>query len=151
MATPDRVLDITTDRTRPTVRIDHVEYLLRTSNDLTLDTYKTLERIGPRIGALLLLDALTPPQGQELSQLLDQACRIALVAPTTVHDRLGDVHRASVFQVFTQLLTPSLVRALRAASPRATGLKPSRGSSASTVAPLRAGSPRRRSASSGRA
>ena len=154
MATPDRVLDITTDRIRATVRIDQVAYPLRDSHDLTLDMYKTLERVSPRIGALLLLETLTKAQGSELGQLLEQACRCALVAPAVVHDRLGDFHRLNVFQVFMQLLTPSLGRAARAVmqgTPRATGRKPSRAFSVSTAAPSTAGSRPRRSVSSGRA
>lgn len=153
MATPDRVLDITTDRARPVVRIDQVTYPLRTTNDLTLDAYKTLERLTPRIGALLLQDALTPAEGKELGQLLDQVCRLALVAPPAVLDRLSDVHRVQVFTVFTELLMPSLPRASRApgleARP-ATGRKPSRASNASTVAASSSGSRRSPSASSRR-
>lgn len=156
MATPAPVLDLTTDRTRPMVRIDHVDYPLRTSNDLTLDAYKTLERIAPRIGALLLLETLTAEQGSELSQLLDQACRLGLVAPESVHDTLGDVHRLSLFQVFTELLTPSLVRAARVAAisqaSHSRGLTPSPDSSGSIPAAATKTGPRaRRSASSGRA
>lgn len=156
MATPDRVLDIITeDQARPTVWINQVEYLLRTKKDLALDVYKTLERITPPISALLAADTLTPEQGSELGQLLDRVCRIALVAPDAgIHDRLCDLDRLGVYQVFMELLTPSLLRVARAVAqkePRATGPTPSRASSASTAAPLKGGSQRRRSASSGRA
>ncbi len=154
MATPNRVLDLTTDHDRLTVRIDGADYPLRTANDLTLDAYKTLERIGPQIGALLRLDALTPEQGQELSQLLDQACRLAIVAPDPVQDRLSDVNRVQIFRVFTQLLAPTLVQAARAidlARHPVAGMKPFRASSGSTAGRPKAGSPRPRSASSARA
>lgn len=157
MATPAPVLDITTTRTRPTVRIDQVEYPLRTSHDLTLDVYKTLERLLPRISALLALDGLSPADGTELGRLLDQVCRIALVTDPSddIHRRLVDLDRLGIFQVFLELLTPNLLQATRVSGPTAalpaTGPKPSRASSASTAAPSRGGSQPRRSASSGRA
>ncbi len=155
MASSDRVLDITTNRERPSIRIDQVDYPLRNSNDLTLDVYKTLERVAPRITELLLMDTLTPADGSELSQLLDQICRIALVTPSTsdLHDRLSDINRLTIYQVFTELLTPNLLQAARAETPgarRAAGTKLSRASSGSTAAPPKPGSPRRRSASSAR-
>lgn len=150
MATPDPVLDLTTTRTRPTVRIDHVDYPLRNSYDVTLDAYKTLERISPRIGVLLLRDTLTTDQASELSQLLVQACRIALVAAPAVHATLGDVHRVKIFEVFMQLLTPSLPGAARAEleAPRSNGAKRSPSSSGSTAGASKTGSRRSRAASS---
>lgn len=151
--TPDPILDLTTERDRPTVRIDAVDYLLRTFNDLTLNAYKTLERLTARIPLLLLLDTYTADQEQELSGLLDQVCRLVLVAPAAVHDQLGDVHRLRVFHVFTQRLTPSLLRAtsaMREAIP-STGPTPSHGSSGSIPAAATKTGPRGpRSASSRR-
>ena len=141
------VLDLTTDSQRPTVRIDQVAYELRTSNDLTLQSFKELERITPRVGALMLQEALSVDEGRELSQLLDTVCRMALVAPEAVQAGLGDVHRVLIFKVFSELLTPSLQRAgAELMRQPADGMRSSRGSSASTAAPRRAGSRRPRSA-----
>lgn len=123
--------------TRPTVRIDQVEYELRMTNDLTLHQYKTLERISPRIGALIIQETLTEDEGVEARALLDQACRIALDAPVEIHDRLNDVNRVLVYKVFIELCSPSLraIRArLRAEANPFDGTRPSLDSCGSTGA-----------------
>lgn len=104
-----RQLQLTTNQVRHVVRIDDIPYSLRTANDLTLSMYKTLERISPRIGGLLLLDTLSTEEEQELSRLLDQAARLALDAPEDVQVRLGDMNRINVFRVFAEIVTPSLL------------------------------------------
>ena len=39
------ILDLTTDTDRPVVKIDGIGYPLRTSNDLTLENFRFLERV----------------------------------------------------------------------------------------------------------
>lgn len=145
------ILDLTTPQTRPFVKINGIAYDLRTSNDLTLQAFRTLERITPQIGALLQQPELSDAEATTLSTLLAQGCAIGLDAPADVLKGLGDVGRIQVFKVFAELSTPSLQRAgANLAARPAPGTKPSRGSSGSTGARNASGSPRRRSGSSGR-
>lgn len=147
----DSVLDLTTNTTRPTVKVDHVPYALKTPSDLTLSEFRTIERIGPRIGQLLLADDLPESDNQELEALLDTACRIALDAPSKVHDRLGVIHRVNVVQAFIELLSPSLQRTrARAGVGRSSGANSSRASRASTGETQRRGSRKSRSGPSAR-
>ena len=148
------VLDLLTDTARLTIKIDHVDYELRGPSDLTLEDYKTLERIGPRMAVLLMQDALPTADAAELSRLLDLTCRLALIAPEEVLARLGDLHRVPIAKIFIELLSPSLLRtramlSLEAPSPLA-GTNSSRASHASTAARRQPGSVRRRSGSSAR-
>jgi hypothetical protein len=153
-ASPPPLLDLATDRVRPIVKIDSVPYELRTSDDLALEAYRTIERLGPRIAVLLRQETLTPADSRELSTHLRTAVEIGLVAPPEVHAALGDIHRIQIAKVFFELCVPSLLRARASlealtAVPRP-GTKSSPGSNASTAARPRRGSGTRRSASSAR-
>jgi hypothetical protein len=141
---PVPILDLTTNIVRPVVRIDGAAYELRVADDLSLLEYKILERLCPRAGDLLIQDTLTDAEGAELSRLLDEACRLALVAPDAVHAKLKDVARARVFDAFTELLqVPSLTAGATLATPLA-GTKSSPVSPGSTVASRTRGSRRSR-------
>jgi hypothetical protein len=147
------VLDLLTDTQRPTVRVDGTLYALRTSRDLTLEAYKTLEPIPGRLGALMVQPSLSDVDSAELSRLLDQTCRLVLMAPDDVQARLGEVNRSLIAKVFFELLTPSLLRAratLGMEAHRSAGTSSSRGSNGSTAARQRRGSATPRSGSSAR-
>src|SRR5919109_5473343 len=103
------LLDLTTEQELKTIRIDAIEYPIKRSNDLTLAEYKRLERIAPRIAALIAADELTPDETKELSHLLDTTVRMALDAPADVQERLGDLNRTRIFEAFTTLLSLSLL------------------------------------------
>ena len=127
-------LDLFTDTERLTVRIDGIDYPLRTSNDLTLDSYKTLERIGPRIGVLFLQQSYSKADLREMSALLDTVTQIAIVAPEEVLRRLGDANRTMIAKVFFELLAPVLqrMRAVMEEESPVPGMKPSLGFNGST-------------------
>ncbi len=154
MAQPP-VLNLTTEDVRPIVRFNGREYELRTSRDLTLEQFKAIERISPRLGALLERSTpLSADESTEASELLAAATAIAMVAPAAVLARLGDVQRAQVTTFFFARLTPSL-RMLSATvmeeATRVPGTRRSSGSSGSIPgARSKTGFGGRRSASSGR-
>ncbi len=132
------VLDLTTDTDRPVVKIDGIGYPLRTTNDLTLENFRFLERVSARVGTLLTRAAsLTTAEELELQKRLKEVAAVALEAPAPVLRKLTGIQRIMVFKVFTDLLTPTLIQAARAMDPGQTaaslshGTKLSRGSFAS--------------------
>lgn len=156
-APPDDVLDLKLFPTRPIVRIDNKPYELKTSNDLSLAEFKTIERIGPRISLLTAAPELTATEAGELSAHLDAAVRMILIAPDEIHRQLGDLNRTLIAARFFELLPPSLLQEAATAQGATTrpgfrpGSKYSRGSSRSTAATRPSGSATSRSASSTRA
>lgn len=145
------ILDLTTDRPRYTVRIDGPAYQLRDTSDLTIQQYRTLERLAPRTGLLLANEQPSDADSVELDHLLDAICRIALDAPDPVHAKLRIMERIAIFNVFTELSLPSLLRmrALPTVSP-ADGTTSSRASRGSTGATRARGRRTSRSAPSAR-
>jgi hypothetical protein len=150
------LLDLTSESDdRPVVRIDEIGYPLRGAGDLTLHDFKYLERVCPRVGALLQRATLTKSEAKELAGRLRELATVALDAPAAVLARLTDIQRVLVFKVFTELLTPGLVMATRAITAPPTGApsrgtRPSRGSSGSMAATSTRGSRGRRSGRSAR-
>ena len=145
------ILDLTTDTDRPVVKIDGIGYPLRTSNDLTLENFRFLERVSTRVGELLTSKkSLSTRDDAELEQRLKEIARLALEAPPAVHKRLTAIHRVMIFKVFTELLVPTLSQAPGAPAPaptranRAPGMRQSPGSYASTAGLLKPGSRGRR-------
>lgn len=140
------ILDLATETDRPIVTIDSIGYQLRTSRDLSLNDFKFLERVSPRVGALMQRDTLTKKEDQELSGRLKEITERALVAPAEVLAALTDIQRVLIFKVFTELLTPGLLlatRAIQTPNPYP-GTKRSLGSSGSTRAGRRARGSRKR-------
>lgn len=134
MAEARPALDLTTETDeRPIVKIDKVPYQLRIAKDLSLQDFKYLERVSIRTGELLTREALTKDESKELAGHLLGIVRLALDAPADVLDKLTDVQRVLVFKVFTELLTPGLLLAVRAiqTSVPFPGMKRSPGSSGS--------------------
>lgn len=143
------ILDLTTETERPVVKIDGVGYPLRTSSDLTLEQFRFLERVSVRVGDLLQRSsALTKAENRELETRLKECARVALEAPPAVLAKLTPIQRVMVFKVFTELLTPTLIQAIRAigtdqnlaaAALRSHGTKQSPGSYASMAGLLKPG------------
>lgn len=148
------ILDLTTDTDRPVVTIDGLAYPLRTARDLTLQDFKTLERLSIRTSDLMTrARTLTKDENRELGIRLKEVAKIALEAPPAVLAKLSDVQRVMVFKVFTELLTPTLILAVRAIGTdqtaaaialRSPGRRQSPGSYASTAGLLKPGSRKRR-------
>jgi hypothetical protein len=154
-----QVLDLTTDTERPVVKIDGIPYPLRLARDLSLQDFKNLERLTMRTAELMTrARSLTKNESLELAARLKEVAKIALDAPPNVLAKLSDVQRVSVFKVFTELLTPTLILAARAltmdqaaapAAPggrRSPGARQSPGSYAATAGLLKPGSRKRRRA-----
>lgn len=146
------ILDLTTETDRPVVKIDGIGYPLRTTNDLTLENFRFLERVSARVGALLQrAAALKPFEEAELEKRLKEITAIALEAPAPVLRKLTAIQRIMVFKVFTELLTPTLIQAVRAMGEGQTppanlspGTRRSPGSYASTAGLLKPGRGKRR-------
>lgn len=124
MADKTPALDLVLSPDRPIVRVDKKSYELRTINELTLVQFKRLETIGPQLGALLQSDALTKDQGEDLSRLLAEVCQLALLAPPTLHAKLGDLNRILIVDCFMTLLPPTLVQRMRATPMRQDATRP---------------------------
>jgi hypothetical protein len=140
------ILDLTTETDRPVVKIDGIGYPLRTSNDLTLENFRFLERVSSRVGTLLTRAAsLKAPEELELEKRLKEIAAVALEAPPAVLRKLTAIQRIMIFKVFTELLTPTLIQAVRAMGEGQTpaslspGTKLSPGSYASTAGLLKPG------------
>jgi hypothetical protein len=141
MATPQSApaLDLSSTQARPFVRIDHVDYDIRITDDFTLPELRELERLIPRVVPLVrALEAGTADDAQceELSTLLTALLTLALAAPLAVIEKIGDVNKVRIFRVFIDLL-PSSLREARATlealqSPGRTSKPGSNGSMAAT-------------------
>jgi hypothetical protein len=154
-----QVLDLTTDTDRPVVAIDGIAYPLRMARDLSLADFKNLERLSIRTADLMTrARSLTKDENRELALRLKEVAKIALDAPPNVLAKLSDVQRVSLFKVFTELLTPTLILAARALATdqaaaaaathagarRSRGARQSPGSYAATAGLLDRGSRKRR-------
>ena len=145
------ILDLTTETDRPVVKINGVGYPLRTTNDLTVENFRFLERVSARVGVLLTrAAALKPFEEAELEKRLKEITAIALEAPAPVLRKLTAIQRIMIFKVFTELLTPTLIQAVRAMGEGQTpanlsrGTKLSPGSYAASAGLLGRGSRKRR-------
>jgi hypothetical protein len=147
------ILDLTTETDRPVITIDGIAYPLRTARDLSLQDFKNLERLSIRTADLMQrARSLTKDEDRELKIRLKEVAKIAVEAPAPVLAKLSDVQRVMVFKVFTELLTPTLILAVRAMATdqapaigrRSPGRRPSPGSYASTAGLLKPGSRKRR-------
>jgi hypothetical protein len=151
MQTP--ALDFTKEKAdRPFVRIDHVDYDVRLSDDLTIPQIHEIDRLMPRIVPLnrkLELGTIEEQEAEELSALLKRCVEIALSAPKTVVEGLGDVQRVQVFELFMRLLSGSDLAARAKELQRMMAANPSPGrtsspaSSGSTAARPKTGRERR--------
>ena len=153
--TPPPVLDLSTERTRPTVKIDGRPYELRTSNDLTLANIRYLERVGPRLVYLESLPEMSAAAEVEYSGILARVLELGLVdVPAAVVEALGIGNRLAVARVFFELSMNGLTRmraiataqAIAATAKPSSGARPSRGSKGSTAARSSTGSRRSRRA-----
>ena len=152
MAAPQPLLDLTTDTTRPTVRIDGVTYSLRIQSDLGLLEYHTLNRLVPSFRDLCGRGPdMTEQESRELGAISKALCKVAVLdMPAEVDDRLGDLDRVMIFKVFTERLSPKVMQTISAiAATNARGRTSSHASNGSTAATPRRGG-RSRSASSSR-
>lgn len=137
------ILDLTTEEPdRPVVKIDGIGYPLRTSGDLVVEQYEFLQRVSLRVGDLLQRSGkLTKIENTELDTRLKEIAKIALQAPPRILAKLSSIQRIMIFKVFTELLTPTLIQAIRAMETdhRSHGLKQSPGSYAATAGRLKPG------------
>lgn len=133
MAAPILNLDSLVDR--QTVRIDAQEYELLTVDLLPpLDAHR-LSRCANRIGVLMAQADLTEAEEAELDDLPKRMCRLLLVAPDEVQQRLTQRHRMAIVATF--LTPPQPTRPLGSdalPAPPSTGVNGSPASSGSTAA-----------------
>jgi hypothetical protein len=95
------LLDLTTLIERSQVRIDGQLYDLLDAGELSLLQYHRLVRLGARLDDMQFD---TEEQCAEVSRALDEFCRLVLVAPKEVQDKLSDGRRNQIVSVFMKLL-----------------------------------------------
>lgn len=145
MATPQvsprPVLEFDTLNDGLPIRIDGQLYHLRSANALSLGALKRLERLAPRMGALLQQADLSEAEERDVSAGLVQLCDLVVDAPAEVRARLTDAQRVRILEAFTQLPSPRVTGAIpgRGAARGNGGKRPSRGSRGSTAGLRRSG------------
>lgn len=144
------LLDLDTLIARPTIRIDGTDYEMKRGAEMSLVEYQRVVRFGAKLAKLHGVSlqggqGLVTAEGEipeddliESSAAMDGLCRLVLMAPAEVHERLTDTHRAKIIQVFITLnpkaATEARERAAAAPGGRtSTGASKSRGSRGSTV------------------
>lgn len=113
------VLDLNTAlNVRRNVRIDGVNYPLRSIDEFSIRDYQRQGEQFGRIGQLSRVAKLSRGQEKEQKRIVDELLRAVLIAPTTVHKRLMVGQKMAILAVFSQLLsgaTDSLPGAAQAA------------------------------------
>lgn len=145
------LLNLTTITDRHTVTVDGKDYELRLPGELSIAEGVRLRVLAQRIPAGKISD-LNEEQARELGVAVDQVCRMVLIAPEDVQERLGDHNRLAVALAFITL-SPEVVRQVAraihqqtdASATTSTGGKSSRNSSGSTGKARGIGSKRNRS------
>ncbi len=106
-ATPAPILEIDA-APRQTVRINKRTYELRSPGEFAYLVYRQHAQKFARLGALLIKKRPTAKENTEQERLLDDLCRVIVIAPDAVHDTLRVDERLAIVQVFTVLLeTPA--------------------------------------------
>ncbi len=116
------LLDIAVLTERPAIKIGGRRYEVRTPKELPLLKLRRFELMGQRlqeIGAINLAEA-TDADDAELSGILDDLCRLVLVAPAGVHAKLGDLDRMAIVNVFTGSPVSPELKAVTGSSPATT-------------------------------
>lgn len=92
----DRVLDLsTTDFDRPLVRIDGVDYEMRSVDEISVPLIKRLQKLGTDAGNTTNLEAV--------DGWLNEALDIIMVGlPAGVRDRLSLSHKRRIIESFTR-------------------------------------------------
>ncbi len=105
------LLDLTTLVERPFIRIDGESYDLFDPGEMSPLQF---HRIMLKAEELQSIDstAAGEPELERVAKLLDDLCRLVLIAPDEVHARLKDRHRRAVLASFSvlQLATAARVR-----------------------------------------
>jgi hypothetical protein len=114
MAEPVLELDALVERRTVAIKLStgRQEFELRNSGEFSILEFHRLGTWGARIDELSAqVDGLAKVAGgeipeqliTELSSLLDQFCRLILMAPDAVHLVLSDTHRLRITKAFTEL------------------------------------------------
>jgi ribosomal protein S13 len=108
MAEP--ILSLDTLAEQRSVRIDGVDYPLRSPGQVSLVAYHKIGRHSRDIARMLDETSaadLSDDQVERLSKALSEAVTLMLDAPTEVLARLSDTHRLSILNCFTPTPAPS--------------------------------------------
>lgn len=151
---PAPLLNLDTIAPPASVVIDGTPYAILAPDALNVLDFRRLQRLIGRLNTLDAQELLTDDEGAELQHLFNAICRIVLLAPAEVHDKLTDLQRIAIYGSFAQL--PSNVLQLVGAMmlggavipASSIGANASPVSSGSSAAPRSTGSRGRRSRSS---
>lgn len=100
MAPTDPILDLDTLTDRRTITINKKSFKLRSLDEFSFLYGRQLGKRYQRLGALLSAEKLTKKDEGERDRLLDDFCRLILVAPDQVHQALEAHHRARIVNAF---------------------------------------------------
>ena len=132
------MLDLNTLIERPVIRIDGEKYEILTPDELSVLDWKRFLKTAGRLEEIVAMPELGDDETEELSNLLiDLTDKIMVGVPSDVRSKLNQNHLLSVAGVFTTLLTKRAAAGQKAKGKpkksRASGVRRSRGSSASTA------------------
>jgi len=98
------ILNLDTLTERHTVTVDGVPHDILNPGQLSiLDTHNA-QKWAARVREISKdLENISDEAVQEMGQHLDRFCRLVMLAPPEVHDRLTDNQRLAVMAVFTEL------------------------------------------------
>lgn len=119
MATPEPVLTLSTVVDRKIVRVDGVNYELRSSDEMPYLAIRGHARTFRDAAPLLSMPRRNATQERALKKVMKPLVKAILIAPDSVHNKLSHDHRMAIVEVF------SLLRAveIRAAQKAAAGAK----------------------------
>lgn len=96
------VIELSTLSKRTTISIDGEPYEIRNQRELSVLQLQRMEAIGgvlTRVGTVPSHEQ-TADDDRAASKALDEACRMVLIAPDEVHDKLCDADRLQINTVF---------------------------------------------------
>ncbi len=102
----DYLLDLQTDEPLPAIRIDGKDYALRI--DVEYAELLRNKKLGERVQVLTQLNEMTEQNESELRELLRKSVRSAVKAPDAVLDKLTDMQRFQVIQVFGKQISEAM-------------------------------------------
>lgn len=96
-----RILELSTLVDRDTVVINGEEFDLRAPAEFSILEFHRIGKRAASLSALQAKDGLTDDEIGELSSVLDELCRLVLVAPDEVHLKLREGHKQAILGAFT--------------------------------------------------
>lgn len=120
-AKPEPVLTLSTAIDRKVVRIDRVDYQLRSADEMPYMAIRGYARTFRDAAPLLSTRNRTAKQERELEKVMKPLVRAILIAPDAVHNKLSHDHRMAIVEVFSVLRAVEVRASQKAAAAGAKG------------------------------